>query len=76
MFLSILCNAKIIAKHASPASKLCKLVKRILQKILRQYSRLGIDEPSHALTVHFDHEQVQEYQFDDAIFRQAVCALC
>jgi putative transposase len=56
MFLSILFNAEIIPKHASPASKLCKLVKRIcqklLQKILRRYSHLGIDDPSRALTVH------------------------
>jgi putative transposase len=56
MFLSILFNAEIIPKHASPASKLCKPVKIMLQKppqkILRRYSRLGIDDPSRALTVH------------------------
>ena len=42
MCLSILFNAEIIAKHASPASnisQICKLVKRIFQKILRRYSR-------------------------------------
>jgi hypothetical protein len=36
--------------------KLCKLVKRILQKILRRYSRLGIDDQSRAFTVHSAHE--------------------
>jgi hypothetical protein len=36
--------------------KLCKLVKRIFQKILRRYSRLGIDDQSRAFTVHSAHE--------------------
>jgi hypothetical protein len=36
--------------------KLYKLVKRIFQKILRRYSRLGIDDQSRAFTVHSAHE--------------------
>jgi hypothetical protein len=48
-------------------------LKEYSKKILGRYSRMGMDDPSRAFTVHCSHEQY--YQFGDAIFIQVACAL-